>query len=81
MLFGLFRRIRRSVMFCIVLLAAVVFLKYNYPQLGEQIGAWISGTKESPVVQAFSSFVESLSDGNSVKTAVEVFCDNLEIAP
>ncbi len=80
MLFGIGRSIRKMLFFFVFLLAATVFLKQNCPQLGAQVGAWISGTMESPVVQALSSLMDSLSEGNSVKTAVEVFCENLEIS-
>ena len=79
-LFGIGRRIRRSIILCLLFIAAAIALKQNYPELGHQVGQWITGTKDSPVVKAVSSMVESLSQGENVKSAVEVFCENLEIS-
>lgn len=78
MLFGFFRKLRRGILFVVLVLAATAVLQSRYPQLGRQIGQWISGTKDSPVVRAVSSMVDSLSKGDNVKTAVEVFCENFE---
>ncbi len=78
MFFGFFRKLRRGILFVVLVLAATAVLQSRYPQLGTQIGQWISGAKDSPVVRAVSSMVESLSNGDNVKTAVEVFCENFE---
>ncbi len=78
-LFGFCRKLRRSIILCLLFIAAAVALKHNCPELRQQVGQWITGTTDSPVVKAVSSMVECLSGGETVKTAVEVFCESLQI--
>lgn len=75
MLFGFVRRWQRRIIVCLLIVIFVLVMKQKHPQLGETIGQWISGTKDSRAVRAVSSMVESLSEGEDLKTAVEVFCE------
>lgn len=75
MLFGFVRRWQRRIIVCLLIVIFVLVMKQKHPQLGETIGQWISGTKDSRVARAVSSMVESLSEGEDLKTAVEVFCE------
>lgn len=78
MLFSFFRRIRRTVCFCIVVAALAILLKYEFPQVGSTVGKWISGLGNTEIAQAFSSMVSSLSDGNGFLDSIEVFHENLQ---
>ena len=78
MLFGFVRRWQRRIIWCLLLVILVLVIKQQYPDLGQQVGQWISGTRDSRVAKAVSSMVESLSDGKDLKTAVEVFCEGME---
>ena len=75
MLFGFVRRWQRRIIVCLLIVIFVLVMKQKHPQLGETVGQWISGTKDSRVARAVSSMVESLSEGEDLKTAVEVFCE------
>lgn len=78
MIFSFFRRVRRTVCFFIVIAALMIFLKYEYPEVGKKIGGWISGFENTRISQAFSSMLTSMHDGNSLFDSVEVFYDNLQ---
>ena len=72
------RFFRRKIRFCIFIVAAFAILKLYLPDFGSRIGSWISGTQDSRVVQAFSEMLNAFSEGDSVREAVEVFCDGLQ---
>lgn len=78
MIFSFFRHIRRTVCFCIVLAAIVILLKYEYPEIGRQIGRWISGLENTRVAQAFSSMLSDMERGNGFIDSIEVFHDQIE---
>lgn len=78
MVFGFFRRLRRKVFFVLLLLALVIFLKANYPGFGQRVGRWITGLENTRVAQAFSQVVSSLSDGEVISRAMEVFHEGLQ---
>ena len=65
-------------MVCIGLLGLVLILKYAFPATGQQIGKWISGAEDNRVAQAFSDLFSSLSDGEGIQTAVEVFREKIQ---
>ena len=73
MFFGFFRRLRRKIVLCLCIVGAVIILKQAYPGLGSRIGTWISGMESSRAVQAISSFVSTLTSGDGMREAVEVF--------
>ena len=73
MFFGFFRRLRRKIVLCLCIVGAVIILKQAYPGLGSRIGTWISGMERSRAVQAISSFVSTLTSGDGMREAVEVF--------
>ncbi len=75
MLFGFVRRWQRRIIVCLLIVIFVLVMKQKHPQLGETVGQWISGTKDSRAARAVSSMVDSLKDGEDLKTAVEVFCE------
>ena len=68
----------RKVIFVVGLVTVVMFLKNNSAQIGQTISDWIVGRGDNPVAQAVSGFVDSISDGNGLSDAVEVFCENLQ---
>lgn len=68
----------RKIIFFIGLATVVMFLKNNSAQISETIGDWITGREDNRVSQAVSGFVDSLSEGNGLSDAVEVFCENLQ---
>lgn len=74
----MFRFLRRKIAQCIVLIAAVIVIRQVYPTFGQQVGGWIAGLKESRFSQAVSSMLASLSDGESLKDAVEVFHESIQ---
>ena len=78
MFFSFYRRVRRTICFLIVAVALVVLLKYEYPQLGERIGKWISGLENTRIAQAFSSMLTNLSEGDGFLDSIEVFHDSLQ---
>lgn len=80
MLFRPGRCFPRGILFCLLLIGGILLLKQRHPEIGAQIGQWISGAKESAVYQAISSMLSTLSDGGDMKTAVEVLCENLQIS-
>lgn len=75
---NVFRFLRRKIVQCIFLLAAAIIIKQAYPAIGAQVGGWISGMADSRIAQAVSSMLSSLSDGDSLKDAVEVFHENIQ---
>ena len=62
----------------LLLLALTVALKQAYPTVAERVGCWISGMEYSRVAQAISSMISSLSDGEGIKEAVEVFREEMQ---
>ena len=68
----------RKIIFIIGLVTVVMFLKNNCGQIGDTVGRWIAGQEDHPVVQAISGVVDSLSEGNGLVDAVEVFYENLQ---
>lgn len=79
MFFGFFRRLRRKLTVCAVIILTVVILKQACPGIGMQVGEWISGMRKTRAVQAMSSFVSSLTSGDGVKKVMEVFRETLQI--
>lgn len=75
MLFGFVRRWQRRIIVCLLIVIFVLVMKQKHPQLGQTVGRWISGAKDSRAARAVSSMVESLSEGEDLKKAVEVFCE------
>ena len=78
MFFGFFRRLRRKVVLCLCIVGAVIILKQVYPGLGSRIGTWISGMEDSRAVKAISSFVSTLTSGDGMREAVEVFREAIQ---
>lgn len=78
MLFSFLRRVRRTICFFIGAAALVLLLKYEFPEVGKQIGSWISGLENTRVAQAFSSMLNNLSDGDGFFDSIEVFHDSLQ---
>lgn len=78
MIFSFFRHIRRTICFCIVIIALVVILKYEFPEVGRQIGRWISGFESSGIAQAFSSMLTNMENGNGFMNSIEVFHEQIE---
>ncbi len=65
------RFLRRKAALILVMAGLVLFLKYNYPDVGKRIGAWISGLWNERTRQAFSTMIHALpEDGLG---AVEAF--------
>lgn len=81
MLFGFVRRWQRRIIFCLLIVIFVLVMKQRHPDLGQTVGQWISGTKDTRIARAVSSMVDSLSAGEDLKRAVEVFCEGWEAAP
>lgn len=75
-LFG--QRFRRNTVICLGILITAFLLKFTYPKIGAEIGGWIAGTEDNRVSKAVSCLFSSISEGNSVKEAVEVFCETLQ---
>ena len=78
MLFSFLRRVRRTICFFIGAAALVILLKYEFPEVGKQIGNWISGLENTRIAQAFSSMLTNLSDGDGFLDSIEVFHDSLQ---
>ena len=78
MLFGFVRRWQRRIIVCLLIVIFALVVKQKYPQIGQTVGEWISGSRDSRIARAVSSMVDSLSDGEDLKTAVEVFCEGWE---
>ena len=78
-LFG--RRMRRCILFFLLLFLSLGFLKQNYPHIGAEVSRWITGEKSNPVTKAVSSFVDSLSEEGELRKAVEVFYENFKTDP
>ena len=78
MLFGFFRWVRRKLGLILLLVALTLALKHAYPTVAERVGRWISGMEDSRVTQAVSSMISSLSDGEGIKDAVEVFREAMQ---
>ena len=72
------KRIRRGILFFILLILSLGFLKQNYPQIGAEVNRWITGEKSNPVTKAVSSLVDSLSEEGELRKAVEVFYENIK---
>ena len=81
MLFGFVRRWQRRIIVCLLIVIFVLVMKQKHPQLGETVGQWISGTGDTRIAKAVSSMLESLSEGDDLKTAVEVFCEGWKHTP
>ena len=81
MLFGWICRWQRRIIICLLIVILVLVVKQKYPQPGRQIGEWISGTGDTRIAKAVSSMMESLSEGDDLKTAVEVFCEGWKHTP
>lgn len=73
-----FRWVRKKICLLLILLALTVALKQAYPAVAERVGGWISGMEDSRVAQAISSMISSLSDGEGIKEAVEVFREEMQ---
>ena len=73
-----FRWMRKKICLLLLLLALTVALKQAYPTVAERVGCWISGMEDSRVAQAISSVISSLSDGEGIKEAVEVFREEMQ---
>ena len=65
------RFFRRKLVLILSLAALVLFLKYNYPDLGKRIGGYISGLCSEHTRQAFSTMIGRLPE-DGLET-VEVF--------
>lgn len=65
------RFLRKKVVLILAMLVLVLFLKYNYPDLGRRIGSYISGLCSPRVRQAFSTMIGRLPEDGL--EAVEVF--------
>ena len=78
MLFGFFRNIKKKAVICLGLLALALILKITFPETGALAGRWISGCEDSRIAQAFSHLFTSLSDGEKINDAVEVFCETIQ---
>lgn len=78
MLFGFFRWVRRKLGLILMLVALTLALKHAYPTVAERVGGWISGMEDSRVTYAVSSMISSLSDGEGIKDAVEVFREAMQ---
>lgn len=74
----IFRWVRKKVGILLLLVALTIALKQAYPAVAERVGGWISGMEDSRVVQAVSSMISSLSDGEGIKAAVEVFREEMQ---
>ena len=72
----MFRFFRRALA-VLVLLAAPAALKHRYPAVRQTVSGWITGVPESPLVQAVSQLVRAVGEGEPVRDAVEVFCEDL----
>lgn len=62
----------------LLLVALTVMLKRAYPAVAERVGGWISGMGDSRVAQAVSSMISTLSDGEGIREAVEVFREEMQ---
>lgn len=74
----LFRWVRKKIGVLLILVALTVMLKQAYPAVAERVGGWISGMEDSRVAQAVSSMISSLSDGEGIREAVEVFREEMQ---
>lgn len=70
------RPVRRVTIMCSLLIALALTLKFALPELGETVGDWIAGAAENRVSAAIESFSASLSEGGSLREAVEVFYES-----
>ena len=70
------RPIRRFSILCSLLILLALTLKFTLPGLGQTVGDWIAGAEENRVSAAIESFAASLSDGGSLREAVEVFYES-----
>ena len=78
MFFGFGRRFFRRLLLCLFLFAFIIVLKQNNSSFRQNVSQWITGPKDHPVTKAVSSFIGSLTEGDTFKTAVEVFYENLD---
>ncbi|MDD6643239.1 MAG: hypothetical protein ACI3VU_03425 [Faecousia sp.] len=74
----LFRWVRKKIGVLLLLVALTVMLKQAYPAVAERVGGWISGMGDSRVAQAVSSMISTLSDGEGIREAVEVFREEMQ---
>lgn len=72
------RWLRKKIGLILLLAALTVALKQAYPAVAERVGGWISGMGDSRVAQAVSSMISSLSDGEGIREAVEVFREEMQ---
>jgi hypothetical protein len=72
------RWIIHKIIFFIGLVTLVLFLKNHSGEIGNTIGEWIAGREDNRIVQAVNGLVDSLSDGEGLADAVEVFRENLQ---
>lgn len=74
----LFRWVRKKIGVLLLLVTLTVMLKQAYPAIAERVGGWISGMVDSRVAQAVSSMISTLSDGEGIREAVEVFREEMQ---
>lgn len=74
----LFRWVRKKIGVLLLLVTLTVMLKQAYPAIAERVGGWISGMGDSRVAQAVSSMISTLSDGEGIREAVEVFREEMQ---
>ena len=74
----IFRWVRKKLGMLLLLIALTVALKQAYPAVAERVGEWIFGMGDSRVAKAVSSMISSLSDGEGMKGAVEVFREEMQ---
>ena len=72
------RWVIRKFIYIVGLVTVIMFLKNNSGEIGSTINAWICGEKDNSVAQAVCEFVDSISEGNGLSDAVEVFYENLQ---
>lgn len=70
------RPIRRCAIACSLLIALALTLKFALPEIGATVGDWIAGAADNRVSEAIASFSAALSEGESLKEAVEVFYES-----
>lgn len=72
------RWVRKKIRLLLLLAALTFALKQAYPAVAERVGGWISGVGDNRVAQAVSSMISSLSDGEGIGEAVEVFREEMQ---
>lgn len=64
---------KKRILICLLLLTAVLLLKFFLPGPGACVGDWISGMKNPAVSRAVFAFYDRLSAGEHISSAMEVF--------